>query len=237
MLGSQAMFDTIFEELSLTSGLSISISSVLVCIAVALLMGIVISVVYFITTPRKERSASFVLSLVILPTIVAVVIILIGGNLARAFSMAGIFTIVRFRSVPGDSKDISFVFLSMAVGLAIGLGYLTMGVIITLVVGAAIVLVIKSGYGVSKQQEKRLRITIPEDMNYQGAFDEIFAKYMSYVQLQRVKTSNMGTLFELSYDIILKHDANEKEMIDALRCRNGNLGISLFIKETKEQQL
>jgi hypothetical protein len=231
------MFGTIFEELSLTSGLSISLGKVLVCIAVAILLGFTISGAYFIITPRRERSASFVLSLVILPTIVAVVIILIGGNLARAFSMAGIFTIVRFRSVPGDSKDISFVFLTMAAGLAVGLGYLTLSAVIIVVVGSVIVLVNKSGFGIGKQQEKSLRIIIPEDMNYQGVFDEIFTKYTSHVQLQRVKTSNMGTLFELNYDIVLKSDQNEKEMIDALRCRNGNLGITLGVKEVRDLQL
>lgn len=237
MSGSESMFDTIFEDLSLTSGLSISISSVLVCIAVTLLLGIMISCAYFITTPKKDRSASFILSLVILPTIVAVVIILIGGNLARAFSMAGIFTIVRFRSVPGDSKDISFVFLTMAVGLAVGLGYLTLGAVVAVIIGAVIVVVSKSGFGVSKQKEKRLRITIQEDMNYQGVFDQIFTEYTGYVQLQKVKTSNMGTLFELSYDVVLKSDLREKEFIDALRSRNGNLGIALSVKEGKEQQL
>jgi hypothetical protein len=237
MSGSETMFDTIFEDLSLTSGLSISISSVLVCIAVTLLLGIMISCAYFITTPKKDRSASFILSLVILPTIVAVVIILIGGNLARAFSMAGIFTIVRFRSVPGDSKDISFVFLTMAVGLAVGLGYLTLGAVVAVIIGGVIVLVSKTGFGVSKQKEKRLRITIPEDMNYQGVFDQIFTEYTGYVQLQKVKTSNMGTLFELSYDVVLKSDLREKEFIDALRSRNGNLGIALSVKEGKEQQL
>ena len=237
MAGSEVMFSTIFEDLSLNSGLSISLGKVMVCITVAVLLGFVISGVYFTITPRKNRSASFVLSLVILPTIVAVVIILIGGNLARAFSMAGIFTIVRFRSVPGDSKDISFVFLTMAVGLAVGLGYLTMGAVVTVVLGAVFVLVNKSGFGIGKQEEKRLRITIPEDMNYQGVFDEIFSKYTSHVQLQRVKTCNMGTLFELSYDIVLKSDMNDKEMIDALRCRNGNLGISLGMKEIRDQQL
>jgi hypothetical protein len=237
MSGSEVMFSTIFEELSLTSGLSMSLGKVLVCIAVAILLGFTISGAYFIITPRRDRSASFVLSLVILPTIVAVVIILIGGNLARAFSMAGIFTIVRFRSVPGDAKDISFVFLTMAAGLAVGLGYLTLSAVIIVVVGAVIVIVNKSGFGIGKQQEKRLRITIPEDMNYQGVFDEIFTKYTTQVQLQRVKTSNMGTLFELSYDIVLKSEQNEKEMIDALRCRNGNLGISLGVKEIRDQQL
>ena len=237
MSGSETMFDTIFEDIALTSGLSISIRSVILCIIVSILLGIVISCAYFITTPKKDRSASFVLSLIILPSIVAVVIILIGGNLARAFSMAGIFTIVRFRSLPGDSRDISFIFLTMAVGLAIGLGYLTLGAVVAVIIGVVIVLVNKFGFGISKQLQKQLRIIIPEDMNYQGVFDQIFAEYTSHVQLQRVKTSNMGTLFELSYDIILKSDLKEKEFIDALRTRNGNLAISLCVKESKEPQL
>jgi hypothetical protein len=231
------MFDTILESVSASSELTISIGSVLLCIGTSLLIGLIINAAYFIITPRKDRSASFTLSLIILPTIVAVVILLIGGNLARAFSMAGIFTIVRFRSVPGDSKDISFIFLSMAVGLSVGLGYLTLGIVVAVAVGTVIVLVSMLSIGIPKQKEKRLRITIPEDMNYQGIFDELFQRYTSYYEMQRVKTTNMGTLFELSYDIIMKDASLEKEFLDAIRCRNGNLGIQLSVKEGKEQQL
>jgi hypothetical protein len=231
------MFDTILDSVTTTADLSISISTTLLSIFVALTLGLVISLAYFITTPKKDRSASFSMSLIILPTIVAVVILLIGGNLARAFSMAGIFTIVRFRSVPGDSKDISFVFLSMAVGLSIGLGYLTLGAVVAVILGAAIVVISKSGYGVSKQKEKRLKIVIPEDMNYYGAFEDLFTKYTNHHEMLKVKTTNMGTLFELHFDIILKEDAAEKEFIDSLRCRNGNLNIQLGIKENSSQQL
>jgi len=231
------MFETIFENATSISTLSINISSVLFSIAVVLSLGIVISVAYIITTSRKDRSANFAMSMIILPTIVAVVILLIGGNLARAFSMAGIFTIVRFRSVPGDSKDISFVFLSMAVGLAVGLGYLTLAAVIAVIICIVIIVINKSGYGISKQREKRLRIIIPEDMNYQGAFDDLFAKYTIYCEMQKVKTTNMGTLFELSYDVIMKDNLSEKEFIDSIRCRNGNLNIQLGIKESNSQQL
>ncbi|MHB8128681.1 MAG: DUF4956 domain-containing protein [Mobilitalea sp.] len=231
------MFETIFENATSISTLSISISSVLFSIAVVLSLGIVISVAYIITTSRKDRSPNFAMSMIILPTIVAVVILLIGGNLARAFSMAGIFTIVRFRSVPGDSKDISFVFLSMAVGLAVGLGYLTLSVLIAVVICIVIIVINKSGYGMSKQKEKRLKIIIPEDMNYQGAFDDLFTKYTIYCEMQKVKTTNMGTLFELSYDVIMKDNLSEKEFIDSIRCRNGNLNIQLSIKDGNTQQL
>ncbi len=231
------MFDSILQSITSTADVSISITTTLLSVFVGLVLGLVISIAYLVTTPNRERSASFIMSIIILPTIVAVVILLIGGNLARAFSMAGIFTIVRFRSVPGDSKDISFVFLTMAVGLAVGLGYLTLGAVVAVLVGTAIVVIKKTGYGIVKQMEKRLRITVPEDMNYTGAFDDLFDKYTSYNQMQKVKTTNMGTLFELSYDIIMKDGASEKELIDALRCRNGNLTIQLGVKDNNTQKL
>jgi hypothetical protein len=231
------MFDTIFNNASSALDLSLDVKSTLISIFAALVLGLIICFTYLAVTAKKDRSASFILSLIILPAIVAVVIVLIGGNLARAFSMAGIFTIVRFRSIPGDSKDISYVFLSMAVGLSVGLGYLTLGAVITVIVGAVIVVVIKTGFGITKQKEKRLKITIPEDMNYQDAFDDLFAKYTNRCEMLKVRTTNMGTLFELSYDVIMKNDISEKEFIDSLRCRNGNLTIQLGVKDTNSQQL
>ena len=231
------MFDSILESVQAQAINAISIRSLLLCIAAGLLIGAIITGAYYIITPKRDRSGSFALSMIILPTIVAVVILLIGGNLARAFSMAGIFTIVRFRSIPGGAKDISFVFLTMATGLAVGLGYLTLGVVVAVLISIVIIVISKAGIGLPKQKEKRLRITIPEDMNYQGIFDDLFEKYTSFSEMQKVRTSNMGTLFELTYDIILKDTALEKEFLDAIRCRNGNLGISLAVKEGKDQQL
>ncbi len=231
------MFDTILRSVDSIADISIDITTTLLSIVTALVLGFVISAAYLIITPKRERSASFLMSIIILPAIVAVVILLIGGNFARAFSMAGIFTIVRFRSIPGDSKDISFVFLTMAVGLSVGLGYLTLGAIVTVIVGTVIILVRKSGYGIIKSKEKRLRIAIPEDMNYQEVFDDLFITYTSFYELQRVRTTNLGTLFELSYDIIMKEGVSEKEFIDALRCRNGNLTIQLGVKDRDLQQL
>ncbi len=231
------MFHSILENVSTQAIIAVSLKSFLLCIAAGLLIGIVITGAYFFITPKRERSASFTLSMIILPAIVGVVILLIGGNLARAFSMAGIFTIVRFRSIPGDAKDISFVFLTMATGLAVGLGYLTLGVVVAVLISIVIILVSKAGIGLPKQKEKRLRITIPEDMNYQGIFDEVFSKYTSFSEMQKVRTSNMGTLFELTYDIVMKDSALEKEFLDAIRCRNGNLQIALSGKEGKDQQL
>lgn len=231
------MFETILENAASTVDLSISIKTTVLCMITALLLGLIISGTYYFTTNKRDRSASFSMSLIILPAIVAIVILLIGGNLARAFSMAGIFTIVRFRSIPGDSKDISFVFLSMAVGLSIGLGYLTLGAVITVILGVVIIAVSKLGYGKPKQKEKRLKIIIPEDMNYEGAFEDLFIKYTNYCEMQKVKTTNMGTLYELHYDVILKDRISEKEFLDEIRCRNGNLNIQLGVKESSSQQL
>lgn len=230
------MFDTIFQGNS-TTQLSVNIWETLLGIFVALALGVVISGVYYIITTRKTRSASFVMSLIILPAIVAIVILLVGENVARAFSLAGIFTLVRFRSLPGDSRDISFVFLTMAVGLTVGLGYLTLGVVVTVIIGVVMIVIAKLGYGATKQKEKRLRITIPEDMNYENAFDDLFSKYTSHCEMIKVKTTNMGTLFELFYDIIMKNGMSEKEFIDAMRCRNGNLNIQLGVEEHNTQQL
>lgn len=231
------MFDTIFTGTMSSSDLSINANSVFISISIALVMGILVCMTYLVSTPKRERSSSFVLSLIILPSLVAVVIILIGGNIARAFSMAGIFTLVRFRSIPGDSKDISYVFLSMAIGLSLGLGYLTLSSVITVIICAVIVIVNKFTAGRIKQKEKRLRITIPEDMNYEGTFEDILIKYTDYHEMKRVKTTNMGTMFELYYDIMIKKGMSEKEFIDELRCRNGNLTIQLGVNESAAQQL
>lgn len=231
------MFDTIFTGTMSPSDLSINAISVLISIAVALLLGLVVSLTYLVSTTRHQRSSSFVLSLIILPSLVAVVIILIGGNIARAFTTAGIFTLIRFRSVPGDSKDLSYIFLSMAVGLSLGLGYLTLAAVIALIICVVMLVVNKLFIDKSRQRIKRLRITIPEDLNYEGIFDEVFEKYTVHQELNRVRTTNMGTMLELQYDIMLKKGMSEKEFIDELRLRNGNLTIQLGVNEAVAQQL
>lgn len=187
----------------------------------------IISIIYIIGSKNKRYSTNFAITLVILPAVVTIVIMLVGSNVARAFSLAGTFALVRFRSVPGDSKDIVSVFFAMAIGLATGMGYLGFAAIITVIIGVIYIALSKSGYAVSKRKEKELKITIPEDMNYQGAFDDVFGKYTSANSLERIKTTNLGTLFELTYHICLRDKIDEKEFIDEIRCRNGNLNIVL----------
>lgn len=229
------MFDSIFSNPAID--VPMDLSKTLLCILVALLSGLVISIVYLMITAKDSQSPNLALSLVILPVIISVVILLIGSNIARAFSMAGVFALVRFRSVPGDSKDISFVFMTVAAGLSSGTGFIAFGGAVTILLCLTLFILSKLGFGVAKSTEKRLRVTIPEDMNYQGAFDDVFEKYTSKCKLQKVRTSNLGTLFELTYHITIKDEKAEKEFMDELRSRNGNLNIMIYTKESNELQL
>lgn len=208
--------------------------NVIICICAALALGLIISIIYIISDRKRRFSTNFAITLVILPAIVAIVIMLVGSNIARAFSLAGAFALVRFRSVPGDSKDIASVFFSMAVGLAAGLGYISFAVIVTGIIGVVYLILMLTGYGVIKTVHKTLRITIPENLNFNGAFDDIFAEYTKDVILDRVKTTNLGSMYELTYLVLLKADIDEKKFIDALRCRNGNLNIILCNAESRD---
>ena len=203
----------------------------------AVVVGIIIAVVYILITEKSRRSLSFIVSMLILPAVVALVITLVGSNVARAFSIAGVFALVKFRSVPGESKDISLVFMAMAAGLSCGLGYITLAFCVLAVLGVIVVLCFKVVAVCFKDTTKQLRIMIPEDMNYTGAFDDLFKEYTKGARLEKVKTTNMGTLYELTYSVQMKKDANEKKFMDELRCRNGNLRIIMAVKETGGEKL
>ena len=221
----------------LTMDLSLNVKETLICMLVAVVLGILVGGVYFLVSKKELRSMSFFLSLVILPAVVCLVIMLIGSNVARAFSVAGIFTLVRFRSVPGDGKDISLVFMAMGAGIAAGLGYLTIGLVSIAVLAVVTVLVNMFGNKVLAREYKQLRILIPEDMDYQNVFEDIFATYTKKASLTRIKTTNMGTLYELTYHVLMKNDVNEKKFMDEIRTRNGNLTIILSKQEPKQEKL
>lgn len=227
------MIETIFDA---TTG-AINTTDALKCVVVSLCLGFVISLIYMFSDRKRRISPNFAITLIILPAIVSVVIILVGSNVARAFSIAGVFALIRFRSLPGDSKDITSVFFVMAVGLASGLGYIKMAIIITFLIGGVYFLLMITGYGVLKATEKTLKITIPENLNYQGAFDDLFKEYTKEHCLERVRTTNLGSLYELSYLIVMKKDADEKKFIDEIRCRNGNLNITLGQREIQNSLL
>ena len=181
---------------------------------------------------KNGYNKDFIVGLVLLPAIVSVVIMLIGSNVARAFSMAGAFALVRFRSAPGNAKDIAVVFFAMASGLACGLGYITFAVIFTVVIILVLVTLSITNFADKNAGKRQLRITIPENLNYTHAFDGIFDNFLSSKELTKVKTTNMGTMFELTYIIEMNKDINEKEFIDSLRVVNGNLNITLGMIDT-----
>ena len=198
------------------------LSSTLINTSASLLLGIIISLFYMY---KSNYNKSFVVTLVLLPAIVSAVISIVNGNVGTGVAVMGAFSLVRFRSIPGTAKEIGFIFFSMAVGLATGMGYIPYAVIFTVIVGVVALILFKSKFGEPKSPSKQLCITIPESLDYTNQFDDLFSEFTNMYKLKKVKTSNMGSLFKLYYDITLKDETKEKEMIDQLRCRNGNLDI------------
>lgn len=203
----------------------------------AVVLGLIISLIYIFSDTKKKYSAHFAFTLALLPVIVCVVIMLVGSDIAKAISLGGVFALVRFRSVPGDSKDITNVFFAMAVGLAAGMGYVEAAVAVTVVIGLLYFVLNRFQYGVRRNVTKQLKITIPENLNFEGAFDDLFEEYSKGCELEKIKTTNLGTLYELTYSINMKPDVNEKQFIDSIRCRNGNLNIVLCMMPEKAEQL
>lgn len=216
---------------------TVTLGTAITYMIAAILVGVLIGAIYIFITNRSKRSLGFIVSLLMLPAVVTIVIVLVGSDVARAFSIAGVFSLVRFRSAPGEGKDISLVFMAMAGGLACGLGYLTLAFSVTVLLGVIVVVCSKALAAFFKDESKQLRILIPEDMDYNGAFDDLFTTYTEEAKLEKVKTTNMGTLFELTYQVAMKKDANEKKFIDDIRCRNGNLAISIAKKEKNNEKL
>ena len=188
-------------------------SGLLICTLASLILGLLSAVLYMF---RNTYTKGFVTALVLLPAIVQMVITLVNGNLGTGVAVMGAFSLVRFRSAPGGAREICAIFLAMALGLATGMGY----------IGLAQVLLTITSFGECSAGEKELKITIPESLDYNGVFDDLFGIYTRSCELVRVRTTNMGSLYELQYHITLRDQAEEKEFIDALRCRNGNLGIT-----------
>lgn len=213
------MFESVFD----TTG-TLSIGTVLICFIVAIILGFVVAFTHMKT---GKYTKNFVITLTILPALVQVIMIMVNGNLGTSVAVLGAFSLVRFRSVPGNSKEIASIFLSMAIGLSVGMGHILFASVITIIICLVIFILSISKFGEGNNVVKILKITIPENLDYTGVFDEIFSKFTQQIDLEQVKTTNMGSMFELKYRVKLLKKINEKEFIDALRCRNGNLSISL----------
>lgn len=201
---------------------SFDVVTMLMDTGVSLVLGLIIASIYMY---KSSYTKSFVVTLVLLPAIVMSVISLVNGSVGTGLAVMGAFSLVRFRSLPGTAKEIVFLFLAMSVGLATGTSFLVYAVVFTLVIGAAALLLYTVSFGEQKFVDKELKITVPENMNYYGLFDDLFEEYTESSKLMKVKTTNMGSLFQLTYTIRLKDQEREKDFLDKVRCRNGNLDI------------
>lgn len=214
----------------------ISVTDFMLCLGFSLVLGLVMAFSYMY---RTRYTKSFVITLALLPAVVCVVIMLVNGNVGTGVAVAGAFSLVRFRSVPGTAKEICTLFLAMGAGLIAGMGYLGFAVLFTLVMCIVFVLYNRLDFGTKKNSEtfKTFTITIPEDIDYSGIFDDIFAEFTISHDLVRVKSTNMGSMFKLTYNVMLRDISREKEMIDKIRCRNGNLEIVVSKQETVGTEL
>lgn len=215
------MFDSILTDAANT----LSYHDAILCTGISLLCGFFIAFCYYLSSIQNRGNKNFCISLIILPAMVQTVIMLVNGNLGAGVAVMGAFSLIRFRSVPGNSRDISTIFLAMAVGLSTGMGFLTYGVFITAVIGVILLAMRFLPLFTKKEKMEMLRITIYENLDYTGIFDDLFEKYLSYVEQESVKTVNMGSMYQITYYIIQKDKKLEKEFIDAVRTRNGNLTV------------
>lgn len=228
------MLDTIFNSIFSDTD-SLSVWHFLICLAAALLCGAFLSFSYGF---KSRATKSFIITLGLLPAAVGMVIMLVNGNLGAGVAVAGAFSLIRFRSSPGTAREIAAIFIAMCVGLAIGMGYIGYAALFAVVMGAImLVLNVAKVWDKSSRKEKILRITIPEDLNYTDVFDDIFNEFTAKHESVSVKTTNMGSMFKLTYRITLKDASQEKRFIDELRCRNGNLEIAISNREDGNEQL
>ncbi len=219
--------DTLFNEILTNVSSDITVISSLTAMLVSLLLGTGIAVTYRRSQDSAGYQRSLAVTLFMLPIILSMIIMFIGSNIARAFSLAGTLSIIRFRSAPGDAKDIGFIFFDIAAGLACGVGLYGYAALFTAVLCIALLIVEKAHFFKAKAIRKLLKITIPEDLNYHGAFDGILSKYSTEYSLLEIRTTDLGSLFQLVYSVSLQNGANEQELLNELRCRNGNLTIIL----------
>ena len=195
----------------------------LLCIMLAVVLGIGTAIVFSF---KARNSASMALTLSIMPAAIAIVIMMVNGNVGAGVAVAGAFTLVRFRSVPGTAREIAAIFMDMAVGLACGMGHIWIAILFFVIMAVLVIALTLFGFG-ERSGNQQLKITIPENLDYNDLFDDLFKKYTSSWELVRVRTTNMGTLYELCYDVVLKDETKTKAFMDEIRCRNGNLNITL----------
>lgn len=212
----------------------IEIGDFWLCLAVAVLVGIFVSFCYMF---KNEYSKSLVISIALLPTIVTVLIMLVNGNVGAGVAVGGVFALTRFRSAQGTSKEITHIFLSMAIGLTLGLGFVGIAIILAVLVEGLNFAFTATKFGVIKDSRRTLKITIPESLDYTSLFDDLFEVYTNSHTLEKVKLRNLGTMFRLTYTITLKDEKQEKAFIDEIRIRNGNLDVLCSRLQAQSEEL
>jgi len=229
------MPDTLFQSLFTPSSNVISPGKFLLCVGVCLVIGLVLALM---NSWKTRCSESFATTLALLPATVCVVIMMVNGNVGAGVAVAGAFSLVRFRSAAGSGREISAVFIAMGAGLIAGMGYLAYAALFTLILGGMMMVCTALHFGVRPTPRYRqLHITIPESLNYVDVFSPVLDTYTSDYTLTHVKSTNMGSMFRLTYDITLRDGLPEKNMLDELRCLNGNLEISLSYQAGEEARL
>lgn len=224
------MFTSIID---MTEGLTIGATAA--CTAASIVLGALAALFYRITS--RQSSKNLMVSLVVLPTLVQVVIMLVNGEIGAGIAVMGAFNLVRFRSAPGSAKDICYIFYVMGIGLATGMGYIGFAAMITVVVGAVLLALSFIPAFETSRSAKLLRILIPEDLDYTDCFKDIFDEYLQNVKMLQAKTTNMGTLYDLRYEVTLKDQLKEKELLDKIRTRNGNLTVSCGLLPENHEEL
>ena len=216
---------------SIISGGEITLSSFLICMSVSLVLGLGAAL---LAMYKSKYSRSFILTLVLLPSMVQLIIMLVNGSIGAGVAVAGAFGLIRFRSAPGSAKEIGLVFLATAIGLAAGMGYVVIAALFFIIFAIVWLVLTAIGFGAGAADERELKITVPENLDYDGLVDDLFKTYTVSAELERVKTTNMGTLYELSYKVVLKDPHQTKAFLDELRMRNGNLTIVCGKPVTKD---
>ena len=224
----EALFDQI--------GGIMTVGSSLLMVASALVMGVLVALVYMFVCRKTGYRKDVVMTFAFIPPIVCAIILLVGNNLVYALSMGGIFTLVRWRSQQTSQQDLTYTLYAVAAGAACGIGFVAYGFLFTVVIGAAMILLDVVKFGENKSTTLRLRVTVPEDLNSEGLFDEVLAKYTSHFQLIEVKTSNFGSLYDMIYMIRLKPESSRKELVDQIRTKNGNLNVVLTLFEIEKRK-
>ncbi len=227
------LFTSVLESTGSTVA-SLTSGAFALCTLASVVFGLACALIYMY---KHNYSKNFVVTLALLPVIVQMVILLVNGNLGAGVAVMGVFNLVRFRSIAGTAKDIGSVFLAMAIGLSTGMGYVGLALLLTIVVGILNVVYVSTPFGNPSTPSKTLRITVPEDLEFDGMFDDVLARYATQSELVNLQTTNMGSLYQFEYRIAMKEAGLEKRMIDELRCLNGNLKISLGLTPANKEVL